>query len=328
MVMASVQMTLLQTLSLMVVPSATGFGIWTELSPFIPVINDATTTISPFLHNIPSHTIASTIPATIPTDFAQLYRQALTLHPLGTKMITGGILAVMGDGIAQSKDILNKNNDMNNNVGYDTKRAISFALFDMCYRAMQQVSFPSIADICDGSVLNDMMSHVPAVYDALSEIPKSHDLQFYFSAMEQTVAFQFGIVPFLYYPVFFALTGSLQGLTVQQSIDRAKEMFFPLMKRNLLFWIPVQFITFSFVDEQFKIPVLCVSGLIWTFILSVAAGSAKQTASGANDELEPLLSEIDPDYVGDVEPQYVQVYEENKEFWQQTATSNEKLKIK
>jgi hypothetical protein len=47
------------------------------------------------------------------------------------------------------------------------------------------------------------------------------------------------------------------------------------LKRNWLFWIPVQYFQFGYVDEPLQIPFLCVVGLAWTFILSLAAGSVQ-----------------------------------------------------
>jgi hypothetical protein len=52
------------------------------------------------------------------------------------------------------------------------------------------------------------------------------------------------------------------------------------MKRNLLFWIPIQFITFAFVDEEstnLQIPILIGCGLVWTIILSITAGATTTT---------------------------------------------------
>merc|ERR1712224_277299 len=95
------------------------------------------------------------------------------------------------------------------------------------------------------------------------------------AAMEQTLASQLGIVPFLYYPAFFAISGAIQGLSASAAVSRARENFIPLMKRNLLFWIPVQFIQFGYIQEDLQIPFLSCAGLAWTFILSVYAGSAK-----------------------------------------------------
>lgn len=182
------------------------------------------------------------------------YKQLLVSNPLPTKMVTGATLAVCGDAIAQSKD---EEND------YDQRRAASFAAFDMAYRAVQHFSFPIIVAACQGQYLGAITGDA---FDA-SQL----------AAMEQTLASQLGIVPFFYYPVFFSLTGAIQGLSVSGSIDRAKENFIPLMKRNLLFWIPVQFVQFGYIQEDLQIPFLSICGLGWTFILSVAAGSANKS---------------------------------------------------
>eukprot|EP00578_Thalassiosira_sp_NH16_P029521 CAMPEP_0181090834 /NCGR_PEP_ID=MMETSP1071-20121207/8075_1 /TAXON_ID=35127 /ORGANISM="Thalassiosira sp., Strain NH16" /LENGTH=80 /DNA_ID=CAMNT_0023172931 /DNA_START=122 /DNA_END=361 /DNA_ORIENTATION=+ len=64
------------------------------------------------------------------------------------------------------------------------------------------------------------------------------------AAMERSLASQLIIVPFMYYPVFFTFTGFMQGLNFDEGLERAKENFIPLMKRNLLFWIPVQYVQF------------------------------------------------------------------------------------
>ena len=177
------------------------------------------------------------------------YTDSLVEHPLLTKMATGGALATAGDAIAQSQEV---------DKPYDRPRALSFMVFDMSYRALQHAAFPIIVHACQGQYLGSISPVIPTDYAA---------------AMEQTLASQLGIVPFLYYPVFFSLTAFLQGLSAEGAIERAKEKFLPLMKRNLLFWIPVQFVQFGFIDENLQIPFLSVAGLCWTFILSVAAGS-------------------------------------------------------
>jgi hypothetical protein len=139
--------------------------------------------------------------------------------------------------------------------------------FDMSYRAVQHISFPVIVHECQGQYMTGLLSalhlstflHLPTEYAATAE---------------QTLASQLGIVPFFYYPVFFTLTAFIQGLSADGALERARENFLPLMKRNLLFWLPVQFVQFGFIDENLQIPFLSVAGLCWTFILSAAAGSA------------------------------------------------------
>jgi len=229
-------------------------------------IPDVTTLTSQLSHMSP-HLVAQ---SAIPFDVLGGYKQLLASNPLPTKMITGATLAVCGDAIAQSKD----DND------YDKRRAASFAAFDMAYRAVQHFSFPIIVAACQGQYLGALPA-VGSTFDA-SQL----------GAMEQTLASQLGIVPLFYYPVFFSLTGFIQGLSVSGAVNRAKENFVPLMKRNLIFWIPVQFVQFGYIQEDLQIPFLSVCGLAWTFILSVAAGSAKGYAPEKEMEKEVIASQV------------------------------------
>lgn len=188
---------------------------------------------------------------------ATTYTDLLIQHPLMTKMATGGILATCGDAIAQSQTP----------EPYDKRRAASFMLFDMAYRSVQHVCFPIIVHGCQGQYLQGLLTNLHL--SSLVNLPTE-----YAAVAEQTLASQLGIVPFWYYPVFFTLTAFIQGLSAEGAVERAKENFVPLMKRNLLFWLPVQFVQFGFIDENLQIPFLSVAGLCWTFILSLAAGSA------------------------------------------------------
>ena len=212
-------------------------------------------------------------------NIASSYNHELVQHPLVTKMLTGGTLATAGDAIAQSQMIPDQ--------PYDKRRAASFMVFDMAYRALQHVSFPVLVHQLHGQYLSAALAHT-----AVAQLVVSND---YYAAMEQTLASQLGLVPFLYYPVFFALTGAVQKMTLEASFDRAKENFLPLMQRNLMFWIPVQFIQFGFIDEQLQIPFLSAAGLCWTFILSAMAGSTKSYSSQSEDvpEVAPYAEETD-----------------------------------
>lgn len=225
------------------------------------------TAVTSHLSHVSPHLVAQ---SAVPFDILGGYKQLLASHPLPTKMMTGATLAVCGDAIAQSKE----DND------YDQRRAVSFAAFDMAYRAVQHFSFPIIVAACQGQYLGAL----PGVGDAFDASQ--------LGAMEQTLASQLGIVPFFYYPVFFSLTGAIQGLSVSGAVNRAKENFIPLMKRNLLFWIPVQFVQFGYIQEDLQIPFLSVCGLAWTFILSVAAGSAKSYTPEKEMEKEIITSQV------------------------------------
>jgi len=224
-----------------------------------------------FMHT--SNTIASASDAASQAfNPLQAYKNQLAAQPLITKMMTGGTLAVCGDAIAQSR----------NDDDYDKRRALSFAGFDFIYRAVQHVAFPAIVHQCQGQYIASLLTASPALSHLVNN-QLGADPQYYFGAMEQTLASQLGIVPFFYYPVFYTITAFVQGLDQEAAVQRAKDTFVPLMKRNLLFWIPVQFIQFGFIDESLQIPFLSVAGLAWTFIISLFAGNAKAATAAVSD---------------------------------------------
>jgi hypothetical protein len=231
-------------------------GVVRLLIPALAVVHQASSfSIPDSFHMIQAaQTVATHSSHAIPHfNPLESYKHLLSAHPLPTKMMTGATLAVTGDAIAQAQD---KTSD------YDTRRAASFAVFDMAYRALQHYSFPIIVAACHGQYLGSL--------------PGAHILDAtQLAAIEQTLSSQLGIVPFMYYPAFFALTGAVQGLSVSGAVTRAQENFVPLMKRNLLFWLPVQFVQFGYLPEDLQIPFLSICGLGWTFIISVAAGSTK-----------------------------------------------------
>mmetsp|Transcript_1203 Transcript_1203/g.1693 ORF Transcript_1203/g.1693 Transcript_1203/m.1693 type:complete len:319 (-) Transcript_1203:203-1159(-) len=282
-------------LSLAIAPFSEAFGGIGEIGHAISSFHhsSANNVALPFLQN------QSTIAALEPSNLLQQYKRSLETHPLATKMVTGGTLAVMGDAIAQSRT-----NNSESPPVYDTTRAFSFMVFDMCYRALQHVSFPTIVQTCKGQYLGGLIDHIPLLSQYAHSVSSETDLYYYLGAMEQTLASQLGIVPFLYYPVFFSLTGFIQGLTLEGSLQRAQENFLPLMKRNLLFWIPVQFIQFGFIEEGLQIPFLSVCGLAWTFILSVMAGSAKSFSSKPNENVRTTFT-----YNLDDQEQQLKIYD-------------------
>ena len=194
----------------------------------------------------------------------KIYMSALKLCPLPTKMTTGAFLATAGDAVAQGWE----------ENGYDPTRGASFAAFDTIYRIIQHWLFPSIVKLCRGQYLFAAAGAIGA--------EKLFDLSI-LTAMERSLASQLIMVPFLYYPIFFCVTGFAMKLSFEEGLDRAKLNFVPLMKRNLLFGIPVQYIQFCYVPTDLQIPFLSCTGLVWTFLLSFHAGSAKKCS---NDEAD------------------------------------------
>ena len=221
----------------------------------------------------------TTLANALPVDILSAYKNQLAAHPLPTKMMTGATVALMGDALAQSRDV---------DVPYDRRRAASFMTFDACYRWLQHETYPTIVANLKGQYLGGLIGAIPPLSQAAKALGEASgaDPTFIYATLEQTLASQLGIVPFIYYPVFYTITGILQELTVEQTIQRARETFIPLMQRNLLFWIPVQFIQFGFVEENLQIPFITVCGLIWTIILSVMAGAAQKNTHATEESRE------------------------------------------
>lgn len=220
----------------------------------------------------PTSDVSTTSLQAVPLDImVSMYKDSLMDNPLETKLLTGGVLAFLGDAIAQSQAAV-----------YDKKRAAAFVAFDIVYRAVQCALFPSITTYCDGHYLASLLTTVSLP----AEFIDIHSL----ATMEQTFANQFVVIPLIYYPVFFSLTGYLQGLSLEATVERVETTLVPLLKRNWLFWIPVQYFQFGYVDEPLQIPFLCLAGLAWTFILSTVAGSIETYGDDAVVEEEAMAS--------------------------------------
>jgi protein Mpv17 len=227
----------------------------------------------------------STVPK-IPDLFA-LYQNALHTLPLQTQMITGAVLAFAGDSAAQTIDKTRQ---------FDPKRTISFAAFDACYRAVQHILYPPMKDYFHGQFLLPAIKSFASSYTTIDP----HHTQVISAAAEQALISQLVVIPLLYYPIFFLVTGMVQGLSWNQTLERGLQSFVPLMKRNLLFWIPVQFGVFGWInDDALQISILIACGFIWTIILSACAGAADQartSTAAIDDQLAALMTPPTGDY--------------------------------
>ena len=297
------------------VPTVTGFGVIANVvdpSALHEVITATTSQIMPSAQSfLQDHFTSSSSSSTntllasntdlnlnlnVNLNLLDAYKESLTSHPLTTKMLTGGTLAVCGDAIAQSRTP----------EPYDQRRAASFAAFDGVYRAVQHFSFPAIVQHCQGQYMGALSAALSLPFASMSMSMSANSnldfdvSQFNFGAVEQTLVSQLGIVPFFYYPVFYTVTAFVQGLDREAAVQRAKDTFVPLMKRNLLFWIPIQFVQFGYVDESLQIPFLSVAGLVWTFIISVFAGNANANANAnqvVSEEEAELVVEMRQDVI-------------------------------
>ena len=183
------------------------------------------------------------------------YTTLLVEHPLTTNIATAGALAAAGDAVAQR-----------NNV-YDAKRGLSFVAFDAAYRGgFQTPLLPWIIDHCHGDVLGQVLSIDTNIL----------------AAAECTLFNQLTVIPIVYYPLFFGITGYVQNLDTEASLQRAKTQFTTLCIRNWKFWVPANFLQFCLLPNEWQVPYTCAMGFIWNVILSASAGDARVEGAAAS----------------------------------------------
>ena len=120
------------------------------------------------------------------------YQVSLANNPLITKVLTGAILAIAGDAMAQAASNAAAVANNEKEVGYDKRRALSFAVFDSGYRFCQHHMFPAIIRYCQGNVI---MNILPRIIPSKSLVAMLAPAA---AAVEQTAVYQLGIVPVSY----------------------------------------------------------------------------------------------------------------------------------
>ncbi len=111
----------------------------------------------------------------------QAYRKALDANPLRVKIVTGCLLAIVGDAIAQSVQP----------DDYNKKRAAAFVAFDGVWRTVQQVTYGPIIMHCNGKFSSSVLGSLPMVQDQLIKEENVVVL----GAIEQTLVSQLLLIP-------------------------------------------------------------------------------------------------------------------------------------
>jgi len=188
--------------------------------------------------------------------------------PLIVGVITAVTLGVGGDYIAQFKEA-----QFSCTFRYNTQRGTILALFTGLYSGIFQYFFFKL-----------LLTVTPSAQNTAKVWER---------AVVLASASQFGAVPFIYYPLFFACIGAVRRHSLPETLKYGRNMFCFLYKRSLSFWIPLQIIQFAVVPPELHVPFMCVAGLFWNAVLSsLALRSRHDGATGPTSESNNLLTEI------------------------------------
>ena len=111
------------------------------------------------------------------------YKNALDAEPLKVKIITGCLLAIVGDAIAQSGQP----------EDYNKKRAAAFVAFDGVWRTVQQVTYGPIIETCNGSFTTILLGSLP--FANIQEPLHQEENRIIIGAIEQTLVSQLVLIP-------------------------------------------------------------------------------------------------------------------------------------
>lgn len=164
------------------------------------------------------------------------YLKLLKERPLLTKSVSSGVIAAVGDVIAQ-KIVLR------GSVPVTYRQTGAFALLGLCYSGPLAHYFYSWLD---------------------QFIPKN--VSYY--AIKRIVADRFVIAP-PYLLVFFYLLGLLEGIGHAGSMHKIRTTFWNALLMNWKIWTVLQFINLNYVPIQFRVLFQSCIAFVWTICLAV-----------------------------------------------------------
>lgn len=197
-------------------------------------------------------------------NLAQFYSTCLHHYTVLTQALTTATLACLGDAIAQQQQ----------NTRYDTGRGMTFFLWGAVYTGVfQHVWFAYLS------------AHVQAAFAVMDQESVLMDNYIHMKiALVQVLLNQFVIVPILYVPLFLFVTSNFG---VHAAWQRARAMYWTLLWRNYAFWLPVQWLEFCCIHQEWQIPFQSVAALVWTTVLSLTSNSnTNRKAKGSTREYD------------------------------------------
>eukprot|EP00747_Dinoflagellata_sp_TGD_P073890 gnl/TRDRNA2_/TRDRNA2_158107_c0_seq4.p2 gnl/TRDRNA2_/TRDRNA2_158107_c0~~gnl/TRDRNA2_/TRDRNA2_158107_c0_seq4.p2 ORF type:complete len:134 (-),score=11.96 gnl/TRDRNA2_/TRDRNA2_158107_c0_seq4:143-544(-) len=86
-----------------------------------------------------------------------------------------------------------------------------------------------------------------------------------------TILDNFVTTPFFYLPIFFVVTGALEGLNIDQAFARLQTKWWPSLRACWFLYVPAMGLNFGIVPAHFRVLFCNVVNLIWNIIIDFVA---------------------------------------------------------
>lgn len=191
----------------------------------------------------------------LPSRAYVAYDGLLQRHTLKTTTVSGGALAVAGDGLTQAATC-----EDGPSCSYDVPRGAAFCLFGAALTG--PVNYVWLQK------LNTLVGRL-APQGGAAAVAAKVGLQSSF--------FQ----PLVYVPLFYAFTAAVRGWTWTHTVDKVRSEYVSTMAHIWAFWTPVCTFTFSVLPLRQQAVFMSVVSLCWNAILSFVTN--RRPARGGED---------------------------------------------
>jgi hypothetical protein len=196
-------------------------------------------------------------------------------------MATGGALAFMGDMIAQTLASRSARKEAENTADTDTKDTDADVNVNVLTQVLaldnwdqrRTAALSVFGCLYTGGVQHFIFGYLNTSFD---------------DPLMRLALAQFAFIPLCYYPAFLLTVPALRaGFRPGSDVERNKLTQDLLGKlpvtllRNWAFWLPVQFVQFSFIPTEMQVTYCASFGVIWNAILSY---STMQAGASATEE--------------------------------------------
>jgi len=192
------------------------------------------------------------------------YDSLLARRRLTTGTATGVVLGWGGDALTQLKQLRQQAADdclqpdgFSKTAAFDARRSLAFTVF--------------------GGYISGPVNYVwlPAIVRVVRVLAPGGGAR----ALAAKVALQAGILqPIIFLPSFFSLNAVCRGWSVQTTLDRAREEYWPTLQYIWIFWTPAVTFAFGVLPMHQQAAFFAIVGFAWNACLSAFSNPRTGTA--------------------------------------------------